>query len=276
MSLCSKADELAMASPFCYTDFSGFADAVANVGSIRKIKFVTTLKKDEVIGKIDSLISFSKELVRVGLEWELHIDDHLHGKVYIFKKGGVPYAGIITSANLTHNGMVRNHEWGVRIDEEDVLKDLENHILSDIDYSLNEVQLAKIADRVKEVYPQGGTNIKPNEVDIDDIVNVYPVVKGIRIFIKPVGSSDEKIYDGDHSGESNMYFSKKRPTAVRIGDILIAYAVGGRRIMGAYKVTSEPLWTGDDYARWPWYVETDILTPNLLKWKWATVCPYVT
>lgn len=276
ISLCAKADELVLVSPFCYSDFTEFAGAVANASTVRKIRFITTLKKDEVISKIDSLVSFSKEMVRVGMEWELLIDVHLHGKVYIFKKEGEPFAGIITSANLTHNGMARNHEWGVQIDDVDALKDLERNVMADVDYSLNEEQLVKIAVRVKAKYPLGAQCPKPDEVDIDDIVIAYPVAKGTRIFIKPVGSSDDKIYDGDHSGEPNMYFSKKRPAAVRIGDILIAYAVGGRRIMGAYKVTSEPLWTGDDDARWPWYVETDILTPKLLKYNWASVCPYVT
>ena len=276
MSLCAKADELVMASPFCYNDFSELANALAGAGVIRKVKFITTLKKDEVISKIYSLLSFSKEMGRVGLKWELHIDNHLHGKVYLFKNSGFPYAGIITSANLTHNGMVRNHEWGVQIDDVESLVHLEHQVLSDVEYILDEEQLDKIADRVSSKFPQGVQTVKPDEIDIDDIVNVYHVVKGTRIFIKPVGSSDDRIYDGDHSGEPNMYFSKKRPAAVRIGDILIAYAVGGRRIMGAYKVTSEPLWTGDNEARWPWYVETDILTPNLLNCKWASVCPYVT
>ena len=278
-TIMSRADEMLLASPFCYTDFSEFADVIDCADTIRKIRFITTLKKNEVISKIDTLLSFCKEMVRVGLNWKLNIDNRLHGKVYIFKRDGVPFAGVITSANLTHKGMVMNHEWGVQIDDVDALKDLECGILKDVEYSLNDKQLAEIANRVNTKYPNGIQHEKPDEVDIDDIddiVYAYHVAEGTRIFIKPVGSSDDKIYTGDYSEEYNMYFSKKRPTAVRIGDILIAYAVGGRRIMGAYKVKSGILRTGNDNARWPWYVETDILTPNLLKWRWASRCPYVT
>ena len=73
-----------------------------------------------------------------------------------------------------------------------------------------------------------------------------------------------------------MYFSKKRPNAVRVGDILITYAVGGRKIMGAYKVKSEPLWDEDGDPRWPWYVESNCLTPCLANRKWADVGYHVT
>lgn len=98
--LCNKADELVMVSPFCYSDFSVFADMVATCADVRKILFITTLKTEEVISKIDSLLSFRDEMNRISVQWELRIDNHLHGKIYIFKEKGKPFAGIITSANL--------------------------------------------------------------------------------------------------------------------------------------------------------------------------------
>lgn len=111
-SYCAQSDELIIVSPFCFSDFKDFADELAKVDLIHKVLFITTLKKEEVVTKIDPLLSFYKEMDRIGVQWELRIDNILHGKIYIFKKDGVPYAGIITSANLTHNGMVANHEWG--------------------------------------------------------------------------------------------------------------------------------------------------------------------
>lgn len=57
-TIMSRADEMLLASPFCYTDFSEFADVIACADTIRKIRFITTLKKNEVISKIDTLLSF--------------------------------------------------------------------------------------------------------------------------------------------------------------------------------------------------------------------------
>lgn len=117
-ALCHNADDIVMISPFCYSDFFAFAEMLETYGRIQKVLLVTTLKTEEVVGKIDSLLSFSEEMNRINVQRELRIDNHIHGKIYIFKANGHPFAGIITSANLTHNGMVANHEWGCLIDDE--------------------------------------------------------------------------------------------------------------------------------------------------------------
>lgn len=94
-SLCQKADEVVMVSPFCYSDFTAFADTIASSCDIRRIVFVTSLKTDEAVRKIDALISFRNEMNRINVQWELRADNHLHGKIYIFKNSGYPFAGII-------------------------------------------------------------------------------------------------------------------------------------------------------------------------------------
>lgn len=35
--------------------------------------------------------------------WELCIDNRLHGKIYLFKMGGIAFAAIVSSTNLTRN-----------------------------------------------------------------------------------------------------------------------------------------------------------------------------
>lgn len=65
VDLCQRSDELVVVSPFCYPDFSAFADVLDSSGRIQKIVFVTTLKTDEVVGKIDSLLSFRDEMNRI-------------------------------------------------------------------------------------------------------------------------------------------------------------------------------------------------------------------
>ena len=101
--LLSISDDVLIASPFCYSDFKEFADVVASSG-VKRVRFVTTLKEDEVVGKIDALHSFCHEMKRIDVEWKLMIDNKLHGKVYVFRKDGNAKAAIISSANLTRNG----------------------------------------------------------------------------------------------------------------------------------------------------------------------------
>lgn len=275
-SLCKNADEIVMASPFCYPNFAEFANSIKAAGTVGRIVFITTAKNDEIVGKIDSLLSFRKEMERIGVQWELRKDDHLHGKIYIFKNGGQPFAGIITSANLTHRGMEENHEWGVQIDDVQMLRGLEAQIIACAKDALSASQLDEIKDRVKDAYPMGVQKPKPAMVVIDDIVLGYKVPKGTRIFIKPIGVSGEPSPTGDQSIKTDLYFSKRRPRAVRVDDILITYAVGNRHIIGAYKVISEPQWDGNGNPRWPWYVKSECLTPNLSNCKWEKVCPGVT
>lgn len=278
VSLCRKADEIVMASPFCYSDFTDFADTIASFSDIHRVVFVTSLKTEEVVRKIDALISFRNEMKRINVQWELRADNHLHGKIYIFKNSGQPFAGIITSANLTNNGMAANHEWGCLIEDEKLLEGIEQQVLKDAPDCLTDNMLDEIKKRAMKKFPEGVKNEPSKVIEIDDILHPYRLSKETKVFIKPIGVSNNPIYEGDFSKkeDSYMYFSKKRPSSVSVGDILIAYAVGGRKIMGVYKVTSEPMWDEDGDPRWPWYVESENLTPELSNCKWTETDLWVT
>lgn len=159
---------------------------------------------------------------------------------------------------------------------EQMLRDLEAQIIACARDALSASQLDEIKDRVKDAYPMGVQNPKPVVVVIDDIVQGYKVPKGTRIFLKPIGVSEEPIYAGDFSKDKYMHFSKRQPRVVHANDILIAYAVGARRIIGAFKVTSDPIKIDDSNARWPWYVTSECLTPHLSNHTWEQLCPVVT
>lgn len=90
LNLCKQADELVIASPFCFPNFETFVSNVSKKDSVRKITFVTTMKNDEAVEKIDSLLSFRKAMKEHGIDWQMRIDNMLHGKVYIFKNNEVP------------------------------------------------------------------------------------------------------------------------------------------------------------------------------------------
>ena len=68
--LLSISDDVLIASPFSYPDFTEFADVLASSG-VKRVRFVTTLKEDEVVGKIDALCSFCYEMKRIDVEWKL-------------------------------------------------------------------------------------------------------------------------------------------------------------------------------------------------------------
>lgn len=268
--LSSKADELVFFSPFCYQDFSDFFQEIIGE-SIKSITLVTTVKPDDASYKANSLVSFIDELNARKIIWKIKIDNHLHGKLYFFLKNGAVFSAIISSANLTDNGMIRNHEWGCLIEDAPQISALYQEATNAIEIQkIDEDQVLKLmqaVDDYKLSHPQKVQN------DIIDISHIIKSTIGIhwdpetRFFLKPYGSVDDKIYDGDFSEEDKIYFSKRRPNSVRINDLLICYAVGSTKLISVFKVLSEPHNTGNKKDRWPWFVEVENLTPEYGK-KW--------
>lgn len=266
--LASISDEIVIVSPFCFGDFNYFFDKFVSGSSIRSITLITTLRNEEAINKVPSLQSFQYEAKKLNIDNKIHINNQLHGKVYIFKNGNTSQNAIITSANITHNGLSRNHEWGCCLSDRITIDKLEQNITSTIKYSLTADMLQKISLELDEYskkhpkQPKEKPSININDFIIPDIFKI-DLDSDTRIFIKPVGSADEPIYDGDYSKETEQYFSKKRPIAVRNGDYLISYGVGSRKIISIFKVISkDPISTGQD-VRWPWYVDVENVTPKL-------------
>lgn len=265
----SISDEIMIVSPFCFRDYEEFYDRIIADSGIKAIKLITTLKPDEMISKTESILSFREGADRYKIKSNIFINSHLHGKVYIFKNNGLNTTAIITSANITHNGLTYNHEWGCCFSDSTVIDKLEKNIISTLEYELTEKIIDKITDRVREYKKEHPIPVitKPC-INISDILISHRfnicADPSIRIFIKPIGSADNKIFDGDYSQEEEQYFSKKRPAAIRKNDYLIAYAVGAGKIISIFKVTSDvPIHTGETDNRWPWYVEVENITPKL-------------
>ncbi|MGW8958707.1 restriction endonuclease PLD domain-containing protein [Paenibacillus sp. NPDC055715] len=72
------------------------------------------------------MYSFSLNCLTLTITFRVHVDNKLHGKIYIASKNDNPLRGIITSANFTDRGggVKHNHEWGVQIDESAPLKQI--------------------------------------------------------------------------------------------------------------------------------------------------------
>ena len=128
--LSDSISELILASLFLAKDFQSLFDN-DDFSSVRSITLITTLKKNDQdqITKPRSLKSFY-QLVNAECpkaKVKVHINNSLHGKIYIFKKCDNLKA-LVTSANLTQSGFYNNHEWGLLIDDSKIIKQLESHL----------------------------------------------------------------------------------------------------------------------------------------------------
>ena len=188
---------------------------------------------------------------------------------YIFKNNEVPFAAIITSANLTQHGLKQNHEWGCLVEDAKAIGCMEKQLLVDADIELTSDKLELIKKRADKTREEGWKKVEQQEIQIDDILRLSQIPNGTRFFIKPFGSNNHKIFEGDYSGKfQKQHFANRKPKAVRVGDILITYAVGARKIISVFKVMSSPKHTNMPNDRWPWFVEANNLTTNIGK-AWA-------
>ena len=266
--LASSSDELILISPFCFADFHSFIDELANHGSIKSITFMTTLKPEEITDKVKSFFSFRQSIEQYGIQGRILINNFLHGKVYIFKSCGHSAYALVTSANVTFNGLNRNHEWGCCFDDKNEIDNLEKNIIQTTEYELSNKMLDEIKHRVDlcKKTDQPAKEATIHTINISDIIvsNKYGcnITPDTRIFLKPIGHTKDPVYDGDYSGESEQFFARQ-PIAVRKNDVLIAYGVGSRKIIAIFRVISDTHHnTGNKNDRWPWYVDVENMTPK--------------
>jgi hypothetical protein len=275
-----KADHLLMVSPFLTEDFDEFIYESALIG-IKKITLITTLKDNstDLFKKANSMYSFCFSCVSNNLIYEIRIDNKLHGKLYIALKNNNPTIGIITSANFTVNGLSYSHEWGIQINDSKKLQKIIDDLYKVSSLPLTQIELNEIVKTIDE-YASANPPVKENKpkLKVSDLMkkkftdSQKTVVKSdIRYFLKPVGSSDQPFSEERviSPGLIEMQFSKRKPSAVRSGDILICYGVGSTKILGQFKVLSDPTHINDDMERWPWRVNAQNITPDYSN-KWAT------
>ncbi|WP_230163171.1 restriction endonuclease PLD domain-containing protein, partial [Peribacillus simplex] len=263
----SDANELKIVSPFLMESLDVFFHEIKDMG-IKRITLTTTLKDNDpdLFKKANSLHSFCYNCTIHEIDYKVHIDNRLHGKIYIASKDGEPLKGIITSANFTEAGLGHNHEWGVLIYDVIELKNLINQITSVSSHALSKEELEKIIVKI-DSFSKGMEGLKEPKMDlkVNDIIKqkAHRSYSDKRFFIKPVGWSDRhfSINRTLATDVEKLHFSKRRPAAVRVGDILICYAVGTTKLLGYFEVIEEPiLLEGAD--RWPWEVKAKNLCPD--------------
>jgi HKD family nuclease len=273
--LLKDADELHIISPFLMDSFDVFFNEIVAPSRVKSIVLITTLKDNDpdLFKKADSLYSFSVNCIRHSITFRVHVDNKLHGKIYIALKDGVPIRGVITSANFTDSGLNYNHEWGVQIEDVVSLKKIINDISNVSSHALTIEELHRIIEKIDDYTKNTGVPRTPKiGLEVSDLIkNKVPAHKSdLRYFIKPVGDSADPLPISRNlsSGIENMHFAK-RPNSVRIGDILICYAVGTRKLLGYFEVISDPyIW--DNQYRWPWELKARNLCPKYSE-AWSSI-----
>ena len=268
-----NSERVVIASPFLPSDVEPFLEQF-EFSNISSVDLITTFKNcdPEQVTKPKQLMGFFQHFTRKypALKFKLHVNNSLHGKIYIAQKAKLSNA-IISSANFTKNGVLENHEWGISTQDSEIIFSLIEELFESVDYpEITYSQIEKacmFADQYKENHPDW---LKTPTVHSDILDQVYSVEDELNLepqyFLKPIGHSDSPIRLEDKRDFSdlhqNLHFSKKKPKGVRKGDIVITTGVGCGSLLSYFKVTgglqyiseheikSEP-WK----ERWPWYME---------------------
>lgn len=259
------SDELVIASPFCFPSFSSFFEKIKGF-HIERITFVTTLKDSEGEDKVESLISFYEGCRTHKIEGLVKIDNSLHGKVYVFKRGSSSFSALVTSANITDNGMLSNHEWGCLFSDHGKIAEMESILNSGVECSLDIDVLYELSRKLLDYngqHTEKGSAPKP--FDIKAFLHVMSLQElindGTKIFLKPVGSSDAVIPSNRDFSDVDMQRFAKYPRSVSVGSVLISYAVGHRKIVSVFKTVGVA--EKKNQTRWPWEVPVINLTPKI-------------
>lgn len=257
------ADEIIIASPFISADLSFFPFDKFKL--LKKITLITRLKeytKDQY-EKVDFFTCLYKFGEDNDVEIEIMIDNVLHGKVYIGCYKDKLKEAIITSANFNKYGLEYNNEWGVSIKDEAIINQLlkglkENVILKPLtqtDLTVLRKELDKLPKKIER---------KETDLNLSKFLTKKENPLGLPTktiyWLKPIGVTENIIPWGEsfNSIKSNLHFAK-RPTGVKLGHIIITYAVGHRNFLSVYRVISEFQPSG--IKRWPYVVIGENLTP---------------
>ncbi|MCB8818140.1 restriction endonuclease PLD domain-containing protein [Desulfosporosinus shakirovi] len=279
-SILITADQMILASPFLIEEFDEFVHDVAELG-VKSIVLLTTLKDNspDLFKKANSLYSFCTSCVQNSINFEVRVDNKLHGKIYIALKDTSPIKGIITSANFTDNGLKYSHEWGIEIDDKDLLQSLIIDLMKVSTDPLTNKEIELIVKAIDDYSKENPPIREPKpKLEITRYINDKMKVEipkvarteqidlpdDTRYFLKPVGSSDYPFDETRKLSETiqEMHFSKRKPNAVRPGDILICYGVGTTKLLGYFRVLNEPFLLPDENTRWPWAVDSENLSPK--------------
>lgn len=254
-----KADTLIIVSPFVTDDISKL---IENMNSIKKITLYTTLQKyDDTAQKAVALYKFYEYCKGKSIDLLIKIDDNLHGKVYLFYDGIEPKGFVLTSGNFTENGLINNHEYGMRVEDVDKQKEMADIIMSINTYDLSYTQLCEIYDAALKFIKKHP--VTPQEkFKVHKLINKKPspTQNGtVKYYLKPVGTSQAPFVKTRVLKDIDMLGFGKNPKTMQNGDVLLLHGVGPSSIVGYYVVINDEAVFDkkNDDDRWPWKVQAE-------------------
>lgn len=244
--LIKESSEFICCSPFLKKSVALFEEVTD-----KRIRLITTLKpnKAEQLEKVYYFRHLFNIARRNSLDLRISIDNRLHGKVYIGKKGESFVRAIVTSANLTSAGMKENHEWGISFDEQEYIALLERQVLSSIEYrDITEDNLVCFQKEIKrknfDVSRPIYNNIELQLVRLLDnkaIVPPFFATRNCTYWLKPLGSKECPFSPNEVMEKENTRLDfAKCPRSVAIGDVVICYGVGIRKVLSVILITDGP------------------------------------
>lgn len=272
--LIADCDErVVIVSPYLASNMLNFLEGFEFTG-IKTIELITTFKENDMEQctkpyQIRDFVEFFEKYYP-SISVIIHVDNKLHGKLYIFYSMNLDKKAIFTSANFTNNGMSINNEWGVLVQKHETIENVMNEVDEAIDYreiTKNQISRACIfADETKKLNPDLKKNTKINS---DIMKRVYSDHEETclkpQYFLKPIGHQEKPVtIEGQEDFSElhqNLHFSKM-PKAVKKGDYIITTAVGAGSLLSYFRVTGSPQYITDaqlngnpDLERWPWFLE---------------------
>ncbi len=288
--LSQGASEILLVSPFLFDDFSDLFDKIS-LTETKVIELITTLlpKGDEQLKKPQQLTSFIQNAYRANPETvcKIHINGYgnrLHGKIYIFKYPNGDEKGIVSSANLTNSGFNKNHEWGLLVQDQDILKQLRAEVMGVINFK--DVSRGFITEKMvsfaKRAIMEIPNHEKPKELTIDLIELLKEYVSSEKdprdlfldltnargFFLKPIGHSGHPILAKDKQkfgDRKELLFAKQKPKNINLKDIFISFGTGSRSILCIHTCLTgveEVQKITPEIERWPWCISGYNHTPK--------------
>lgn len=263
-------------SPFLYRDFHAFFTGIQLSSVDFELISSHAVRGTDQLEKPFALRSFGECVMESSGKWpEIGLNESLHSKIYVFSRNQTPFAGIVTSANLTDAGLKRNHETGLVVTEESRLRLLIDVGKMGLEFvSLAPHQIDRLCNAADFIERRDGRGAVDINVGLKSILNTYgtpsagnrnAVLSGnASYFIKVSGTKEYPILAANREPmvqpHCKLDFAKS-PDRIRIGDCLLEVAVGEMCFLPYYACASAPYERSDqektenqDYKRWPYFV----------------------
>ena len=272
-SLLKNCSEAIIASPFI-TEEAVDKLFGSDCGRLKNLTVITTLKKQDYdqLRKVPVLLKLCSLLESKPISLTIKIDNSLHGKIYVGIKDSNNKEAIISSANLTGNGLEKHHEWGVLYDDPHLIKTMCEQILRDSEYEINKDDLQEMS----KLITSRGLRVKPqlqSDVDLIEIIKPSQTLngRGVTWWLKPLGTIDSPVQSSVKFDQSPFKVTFAKGVGnIKKGDVLIVYAVKSQKIIAIYMATEQRGKNSLQNQRWPYFVECNNVTTRFGA-EWSSI-----